>query len=391
MLPEQMPAQLDRYDISDLLANLVERSMVTLDPEAGRYHMTESMRAYAMEHLSHQDATARERHFRHFVSIAERIAEQFGSGGETAAHQEFVLHEDNFRSAFEWSFDNDPNGCLHLMACLIWPWNMRSPKEAIRNALEILEAAPGADVEDQVWLRIGVAYVSMRRSEITLVPDLVKRALQDLETIDIPRAKTMALLAISWWHREEGDRDRAKALIGEAIELARANGLQRLEAASYTNLGELARQNGEFEEAARCYHEALAKCDSKLRSAMNLYNLGQVSLEQEDAETAERYYREALEWLTGAGIIPMVTAILGSLGSVHMLRGRYREGGLVMGWTHSWASTRGAMMDMTDRQLLERMHAIGEQRGGDEFKAAFQEGPRLTYEQVAELTSTQPS
>jgi hypothetical protein len=58
---------LDPLEIPDLLANLVERSLVVCDPVTGRHHMTESMRVYTAEHLKEEDQLARRKHFEYFL------------------------------------------------------------------------------------------------------------------------------------------------------------------------------------------------------------------------------------------------------------------------------------------------------------------------------------
>src|SRR5207302_3489873 len=65
---------LNEIDVLDLLTRLVEKSLVALDPESGRYRLLETVRQYAQERLEGADdeASARDRHVRYFVELAEK-------------------------------------------------------------------------------------------------------------------------------------------------------------------------------------------------------------------------------------------------------------------------------------------------------------------------------
>src|SRR4030095_12815194 len=58
----------------DLLTQLVEKSLVVLDPDSGRYRLLEMLRQYTLERLeeSGEAAVIRTRHLRFFLALAER-------------------------------------------------------------------------------------------------------------------------------------------------------------------------------------------------------------------------------------------------------------------------------------------------------------------------------
>ena len=61
-------------DVLDLLANLVEKSLVMLDVDSGRYRMLDTVRHYAAERLTlgGDEATTRSRHLAWCLALAER-------------------------------------------------------------------------------------------------------------------------------------------------------------------------------------------------------------------------------------------------------------------------------------------------------------------------------
>ncbi len=380
---------LEAYDIPDLLANLVERSLVACDPVTGSHQMTESMRAYAMEHLDGEDAKARLRHFRYFTHLAEHLRDLDQTGEETTAFLASIPNADNFRSAYEWSFTNDPDACLHLTSCLFHAWQVWSLAECEQNSLRILEAAPNAALEDQIWLRSQLAFSCMKHSNLTLVEELLIRALEDLKIKDIPAARAAVLSTLGWQKRESGDEETGISLIREALQIAKDNGIARSEASALTHLGEYARQRGEFDAAEGYYLEALSQYKSKHRQALNLFNLGQVSIEKNDPDAAKRYYLQGLACVEGPTLMPVATVLIRGLSAVLVLKGDYRRAGLLMGWAEGVRIRNGGSLDSIDRVLFSRIQSLGVERGGETFNEAFEEGPKLTYEQAKTLSHPQ--
>ena len=376
---------LDSYDIPDLLANLVERSLVACDSVTGRHHMTESMRAYAMEHLSEEDDKARKRHLDFFTQKAEQLANRGRNGEEGEAYLAYISDIDNYRTAVEWSLHNDPSACLHLAACLCLMWTFWSQAESRQNSLRILEAVPDGAVEDQIWLRLQLAHLSMRQSDLALADKLLTRAMKDLETHDDPAAKAFAMGVLSWYKREAGDLAGGLALTLQLVQYARDHDLPRNEAIAYTHLGEIARERGDFVAAEGYYLEALAKCGSVHRSALNLLNLGFVSIEKGDPDAAEQHLLQGFALVEGPTLMPIVPGLLTALGMALVQQGDYRRAGLLMGWSQAWRDARGSKLDAIDQALLNRMQALGQESGGEVFRETFKEGTKLSYLQVTNL------
>ena len=59
--------------VFDLLTHLVDKSLVMMEPEGGRYRLLETVRQYAEEHLdaAAEALTVRTRHLQFFLSMAE--------------------------------------------------------------------------------------------------------------------------------------------------------------------------------------------------------------------------------------------------------------------------------------------------------------------------------
>ena len=98
----------DKMDVLDILAHLVDKSLVIMDSSTGeaRYHMLETTRQYADEKLatSHEVAAVRNLHRDWYLKLGECFKN--GSFGPNELFWTRQLDDDldNLRAALEWSF-----------------------------------------------------------------------------------------------------------------------------------------------------------------------------------------------------------------------------------------------------------------------------------------------
>ncbi len=151
---------LERHQILDLLALLVDKSLVVAEEmgDRTRYRMLETVRQYGLEKLgdSSEADAVRTRHQYHFTAMAAECEDA------TRTDQGHVLARadrdiDNFRSAFTWSRErSDTTGALTLASALCRFWLARGH---IREALAWFEAVSddqtvhGSEVAPTVGVR----------------------------------------------------------------------------------------------------------------------------------------------------------------------------------------------------------------------------------------------
>ena len=101
-------AATDDIDVVDCVLRLVDRSLVVFDPEVDRYRLLETLRQYGMDRLVEASETdeSRERHARHFLGFAERVAPQLSDARFSEAGPTVVAELDNLRAVVEWCVDN---------------------------------------------------------------------------------------------------------------------------------------------------------------------------------------------------------------------------------------------------------------------------------------------
>jgi predicted ATPase/DNA-binding SARP family transcriptional activator len=177
-------------DAPDLLARLVDKSLVTADvvePEY-RYRMLETLRAYGLEELNRQGVTAevRDAHARYYFDLATAAAVGLRSKDLASWLDRLNLEHANLRAALDWSLASDANETAAGIAAALYPfWDLR-----------------GFYSEGREWLRR--VLMAGRR----LSPPLRARVLMG--------ATTLAVI--------QGDITAATAAGEEAASLSRATG-----------------------------------------------------------------------------------------------------------------------------------------------------------------------
>ena len=140
--------QLASVEIMDLLALLVDKSLVIAEPGAreSRYRMLETIRQYARERLLETGGGERmhDRHLAYFLQLAEQAEPHLRAWGMVEWLERLETELDNLRLALEWSLANDVESGLRLGAALEMFWHIRGYSLEGNSWLEELLAAEEA-------------------------------------------------------------------------------------------------------------------------------------------------------------------------------------------------------------------------------------------------------
>ena len=93
----------DEMDVVDLLGSLVDKSLVIVDRDEGRYRLLETLRQYGAEQLAGRGETVevRDRHVIHFVAVARRARDWYEGDRDQDGRALFETEWSNLRSALE--------------------------------------------------------------------------------------------------------------------------------------------------------------------------------------------------------------------------------------------------------------------------------------------------
>ncbi|MFJ2029776.1 AfsR/SARP family transcriptional regulator [Streptosporangium sp. NPDC087985] len=151
---------LERADVLDVLARLVDKSLVVAHSHdtVVRYRMLETIRAYAAEQLVEAGEHDRVRlaHAVFFTELAERSDPGLRGGGQLVVIAAMAAEHDNLSAALRWTVEvARPDLALRMVGALGWYWWLRGYRiEGARRAREVLGlAGDGADLASLVLAR----------------------------------------------------------------------------------------------------------------------------------------------------------------------------------------------------------------------------------------------
>ena len=140
---------LERLAILDVLAGLIDKSLVVVDDEGAtaRYRLLETIREYADARLAESGERARvhTRHRDHFVDEAERLGPQLEGAYQEGATAALADAYPNLAAAFEWSRDQgDTDAMLRLAGALFYFFIIRGMFYGRRWSQAALAAGDGS-------------------------------------------------------------------------------------------------------------------------------------------------------------------------------------------------------------------------------------------------------
>jgi non-specific serine/threonine protein kinase len=298
-----------QVDVLDLLASLVDKSLVVLGDREGepRYRLLETVRQYAREKLDAADdgehESVRRRHAAYFLALAEAAEPQLREGPEQLVwFARLETEHDNLRAALDWAAEQDATTGLRLAGALAWFWYIRGYFGEGRRWLERFLNA-GADGPPSVRAKAlhGAVTIATMLADGLAVRSFSEQALALRRELGdwLEYARTLHNLG-QWTFRWEGDLDTGRALLEEALAITRRceeAGRERTIAYCLSNLGFAIHLLGDDSAARGLLEEAVAlqrQRADKDGLAMALSGLARVSRAEGDTARARAQQAEAL-------------------------------------------------------------------------------------------------
>jgi predicted ATPase/DNA-binding winged helix-turn-helix (wHTH) protein len=215
---------LDAAMVTDSIVNLASKSLVVLGGTQGatRWHLLETIRAYALEKLAEQgeaDAVSG-RHAVYFRDLFTPLAPSARSSLSDEDLTRCVREIDNARAALDWSFSSagDPAIGVDLTAAYAPVWRHLSLMSECRERCERALLSLEPHVTANTWLRMELQMAVAAAMLITMGPAEQARTLltEALETADAlndldAQARTLSTLFSIYAYRGEYGRARIAA------------------------------------------------------------------------------------------------------------------------------------------------------------------------------------
>ncbi|MER5428860.1 BTAD domain-containing putative transcriptional regulator [Streptomyces sp. NPDC002588] len=254
-------------DIPELLAGLVDRSLLQLAPHPGRHRMLETLREYGTDRLAERGdlGTARDLAADYFAELTARHDPQLRGPGQPAAMRVISAEYDNALAALRRRCDTgDAPGALALALNLAWYWQMCGRHTDAAHWLGEALAVPGGgptpdrDCAHAIFLFNRVAVWPGTTAEETAddragIRELADRLLAYPELPGPYGALTPVLLAIL---REERTTLATVEHLADGDDVW-LSGLARMFRAQFAeNAGELDTMRTDVEAALACFRQA---------------------------------------------------------------------------------------------------------------------------------------
>jgi predicted ATPase/class 3 adenylate cyclase len=292
------------FEVVDLLTNLVEKSLVQLEAEGGRYRLLETVRQYARERLAEagEKSQTRTRHLAHFLSLAEEAAPHLMGPEQGTWLKRLDIERENLLVAHAWC-DRAEGGAelgLRLLNAVRTYWISRGL--GVLGLRVSSEALARAGAGERNLLRCqaldATAYLAYFMGRFGEAQRFSEECLAIAREIGSKDRVVAALTLLGAVALGKDDRAAAKNYLEESRTLARElEDTFRLETA-LTGLAELYRIEGDLDAAEPLYEESLAlnrKEGVGSNIAVNLLNVAMVAIGRGMADRARTMLVEAFE------------------------------------------------------------------------------------------------
>ncbi|MCB0215338.1 MAG: tetratricopeptide repeat protein [Caldilineae bacterium] len=356
--------------IMQLLAQLVDKSLVLFDERLGRYHMLQTVLHYALERLvtSGEASTYRQRHQDYFLALARDAETRLQGPEQLIWLARLQAEHGNLRAALDWALDGaDRPAALGLAAALWFFWFVRGYLAEGRDWLDRTLDLPGdaAATPERAQALLGAGALAWRQRDYLRAESSLQAALQAFSELGDERgvartthflgrvaqfqgdyalaaerfeaslvisravddrrgiATTLDVMGLAAW--QQGDYAQAVTWLQQSLEMAREMGDLRGVAASLNILGRVAHDRGDYARATELYEDSLEVFQAlgdEVDIAYIYNKLGNVARHLGDLDRAEQLLEESYRRSRELGERRGMAYALGGLGNVDRVRGQ---------------------------------------------------------------------
>ncbi len=355
---------IDRDDVVDIVAALVEKSLVTLDASEGRYLMLDTVREYADEQLqlAADDDSGRTRalHLAHYVSLAETARPELAGSAQAAWLARLDRELENILAGHRYAGLAPEGGALglRLVSSLTFYWVYRGKFELGRRIASEALARPGAQTPDLARCRalFQAGQLDLLSGRYESAGEALRQSLAIARALDVHPAAAAVLqtLAVAETHR--GQLALARDHLAESRSIAQTLADKRQLAVTINELGQLERLEGRFAEARASYEAALGlaqEVQDRESMAVALLNIAAIDLAAGDAARAMPLLAEARAIVADVGSRPTMQAMFATVAVLAAARDRMDSACRLFVAAESMASEAGLHAHPADAAFLD--------------------------------------
>ncbi|HMG65219.1 MAG TPA: BTAD domain-containing putative transcriptional regulator, partial [Streptosporangiaceae bacterium] len=298
------PAAIDPGEIIEIVASLVDKSLVTATGEQQvRYRLLETVRAYAADRLAEAGEAdrARDAHAEYFLGLAERAEPLLRTREQVTWLDRLTAEHDNCAAGLRRALDAaDVRTALRFIRALAWFWLLRDyeaeASEWAATAAALAGDTPPDGLEDAYALcallaMLGKATPEQHRPEF---PDQeqITELMRQVSGLAAGSTHPMLVLARAIVAVLTGDLDAARQILAEIS----GHPDPWLAAAALMFGGFLSVNDGDIDAAASATAEgyaAFVEIGDQWMTAISLNGMAQVAMARDEPAEAVRLLEEA--------------------------------------------------------------------------------------------------
>jgi len=376
-------ADLEAADVLDVLAALVDKSLVVMREDSGtaRFQLLETIRQYATSRLRESGHFHRvcTRHAKAYLDLAAEAAPHLITRDRPHWVQRLHRELDNIRVALACTRDDDVAAHLRFLGHLGWFWYSSGHWSEGRRWLEgaIALPAPDAARHDRARVLLGAGVLASLQGHTSDAVPWVEESATLFKSLgdESGAAYSLAYQGVAWGliadERSEPPTQRALAWFrtsGDLYGLRLCLVVLATYCAMKGRLAEALRYGEEAVDVARAYG-----LDRELAIALQV--LAGVKLVMGDISSAEVLFRECVVALRRDPSLFWTARALHMLALVSFRQQRPERGAFLMGASEVIRETIGARFFGHDRAQLEPVMAVAREAMGDTaFDASWNAG-----------------
>jgi len=379
-------------DVLELLTNLVEKSLVVVDPVGGRYRLLDTVRQYAQERLdrSGEASDTSTRHLAFFLALAEEARPALAGPEQAAWLARLDLERENLLAAHAWCDRAKGGGELGLrLVHAVKPYWFTRGLLGLGHRVSV-EAVGRETARGHTLARcralhsagqLGCAMGHYGEARAYLEESLkIAREIGD-------RARVAAVLQpLGIAALGQGDVSTARGHLEEALALARELGNRRELAAALNQLAQLHRAEGALDAAEPLYAQVLTlarELGDRETVAIGLLNLAIVAIGRGSDDGVPTMLLEALAIAEEIGSKSVGQSVLDLAAGLGASRAEWALAGLFFGAAEKQAERTGLRRDRADEAFLTPLIAKARiALGTAGFAVAAANGCGLSYEET---------
>ncbi|HMS55067.1 MAG TPA: adenylate/guanylate cyclase domain-containing protein [Fimbriimonadaceae bacterium] len=295
---------LDDFDVLDLLASLVDKSLVTYDDSLRepRYRMLETIRQFSSALLteSGMEEETRRRHFRRFCGYANRLKLDARNAQDSARadayYSALAVEHPDVHAAIEWAFGHTEHvqELTDLCVCVSLYWERRAISnlalQICTRAVAMAESAPS----------VGLAAITCEKTRFQMrvgawaaAGETVELAIERAHAEGDGHSLGMSLYLKGWIMNMWGKWSEAFQILNQVLAMAEAKKIIPLQVTVLSALGLTASSLNDRETALEMVQRSLALArthQSKASLAQTLTNVGVVFRDYDRLEELPRCF-----------------------------------------------------------------------------------------------------